>query len=186
MNIVVGELREQSGNTNDGVLNYTTEGNLGLSDHQLTKLEGYVSEANANWNKVGESSTEYQGQFFTVEFNFHLMEVESSEQLQIINERILKGATGENIAARSKIEPVGVSEHYISVGKLEHGEPPFRGSHEMGHTIGLAHPADLHNDISTVMSYNMNRPPPTKKDVQNFLNKLDFNKQKQVIKGDKP
>jgi len=54
----------------------------------------------------------------------------------------------------------------------------------MGHTIGLAHPAD-HQDPSTVMSYNINRPPSTKKDIRNFIRQLDFNKKNQVIKGAK-
>ncbi len=165
---------------------YTTEGKFGLSDHQVSKMEGYVSDANTYWNKAGESSTEYQGQFFTVEFNFHLIKVESSDELQTKYTYLSSNATGENVAFSSGNEAIGVNTFYISVGQLNEGEPPHRGSHEMGHTIGMAHPLNRQNNVSTVMSYDPNRPPPTKQDIQFFLNNLDFNKQTQVVKGDIP
>jgi len=168
---------------------YTTEGKFGLSDHQVSKMEGYVGDANTYWNKAGNTSTEYQGQFFTVEFNFHLVEIGSS-QLQRKYSDLSSNPTGENVAFPSVnenyLEEIGVNSFKISVGRLNEGEHAFRGSHEMGHTIGLGHPLDRQNNLSTVMSWSPNRPPPTKQDIQFFLNKLDFNKQKQVVKGDIP
>jgi len=133
---------------------YTKEGNLGLSDYQESKLTEYVNEASKNWNKAGKTSTEYQGQFFTVEFIFKIKEVERSYQLQLIGKNLTSEATGENIAYGAETKEIGVNEHEFKIGNIENtGELKYRGSHEMGHTIGLAHPAEYNEINVKTISY---------------------------------
>ncbi len=160
------------------VINYTLGGDFGLDGGRNNLLESYVDEANQLWNEAG-ANIKYEEGTIDVLFEIELNYV-TEEELQMIN----SSNSGENIAISSGSNTIGVYANTLVIGTYWNRETfRYTGSHEIGHLMGLEHPNDKERS-EDIMGYDYrNRKPPRKGNVMEILDKLDFSKSTQVIKG---
>ena len=161
--------------------------NLGSFNNEYSQnlLSNYLQEAQNQWQDAFSQISDYD-----IEFNI-IPEFVSSTELNEINSNMDLGISnsGENVAGYFPNEKnPGVDQNYLRIVSMEgKTAPPYTGSHEIGHLIGLEHPYPTNSKAQkaskNIMGYNNDRSKPTVYDAFRFFNKLDLGKQNQIIKG---
>ncbi len=165
---------------------YTKEGERGLSEDKIKLFASYLKEAKYYWNKAGKT-VEYKGIDYNVTFDILSEEVKTFENL----EEIRKSRDGSNVVKSINEEMwAGVNKNELFLGNSERlVKKQFTGSHEIGHSFGLPHPAGYDDEevgplMIDVMSYGDNREPPRVINVRQLIDKINLSdKSKQTING---
>ena len=171
---------------------YSTSDKQGFSfnsEDKLSLLKNYINDARTEWNNAANefnSENEYQ-------IKFEVLLIEKSE---ISADDIPEG---ENIAfyQQNAPDPGIIKGNQLRIVPLvtedfnyiyEKTSPPYTGSHEFGHLIGLTHigskDSKEQTESTNIMGYNKNRKPPDKEDIKKFMSQVKLDMKRQVIKGD--
>ena len=160
----------------------------GLTMSQIERYEQNINIAKKEWNSISE--IEYNGEKYSLKFNFNFIEADDIEKMQIFNNR----PEGINIALPAKDElgnprvVDGYKLFFPFIPERESLYPKHSESHELAHLMGVEHIVSKKTHeyftSSDLMGGNFEfRFPPREQNVIKILENLDFTKQKQIIKG---